>query len=45
MEAVQIYMNPVSSGHQPEDGRSFLREYTDDELSFSGHVQTYGDVA
>lgn len=45
MEAVQIYMNPVSSGHQPEDGRSFLREYTDDELSFSGHVQTYGDMA
>lgn len=45
MEAVQIFMNPSAEGHQPEDGRSFLREYTTDELSFSGHVQTYGDVA
>lgn len=45
MEAVQIFMNPSAEGHQAEDGRSFLREYTTDELSFSGHVQTYGDVA
>ena len=45
MEAVQICMSPTASGHRPEDGRSFLREYTEDELSISGHVQTYGDVS
>lgn len=38
-------MNPSAEGYRAEDGRSFLREYATDELSFSGHIQTYGDVA
>lgn len=45
MEAIQICIAPSSDGHKETNGRSFLREYNSEELSFSGHVQTYGDVS